>query len=184
MALSLFQKIRLAFRGWSRRSEEAASRRNDDFLRREASWGAPKTIEVTQGAPKQTSSPVDLEGLQVAWLDDSGAIDHYLDLVSGDVVEFLAEQTHRRAEVEADPKRYRRVPRRSSETDADDRAAFARGVERQEMRMKLMTALGEEDPAAAFRKALSSDRAVERAWYSFKNDRASEAIARWLETMH
>jgi hypothetical protein len=32
----------------------------------------------------------------------------------------------------------------------------------------------------AFRRALANDRALERAWYNFKNDRAIAAIETWL----
>jgi hypothetical protein len=35
--------------------------------------------------------------------------------------------------------------------------------------------------AEEFRRALSGDRAMERAWYNFKNDRAIAAIEQWLK---
>jgi hypothetical protein len=31
-----------------------------------------------------------------------------------------------------------------------------------------------------FRSAVAGDRALERAWYSFKNDRAIAAVETWL----
>ena len=100
----------------------------------------------------------------VAFLDDSGRIAYYLDTESGEVVDV-------RDAAALAPPRYRRVPARSEQSDAADRRAFA---------MKHQALLSSVGSAENFRSALSKDRALERAWYNFKNDRAIAAINAWL----
>lgn len=152
------QKLRLAWSGWQRRREDA----DRDFLAKNASWGATSPAP----APSRAAGPaVDLEGLQCAYLDDSGRIAYYLDTETGDVVDVHDGRPL------ALP-RYRPVPRRSEASDAADRRAF---VEKQGLR------IGHAD-AAEFRAAIAKDRSVERAWYNFKNERATKAIAEWLQT--
>lgn len=153
------QKLRLAWSGWQRRREEA----DRDFLARNASWGpAGAAAAAAAGAPA-ASRQVDLEGLQVAYLDDSGRISYYLDTETGDVVD-VHDGSARSLP------RYRPVPRRSEASDAADRRAFVE---------KLGLRIPHED-AAEFRRAIAADRAVERAWYNFKNERATAAIGEWL----
>ncbi|HET7704988.1 MAG TPA: hypothetical protein VFM36_02800 [Thermoanaerobaculia bacterium] len=172
MALTWFQRLQVAFRGWSRRREDESKRRQEEFLQRNTAW-APAKVAPT--APRSVSSGpnVDLDGLQAAFLDSSGAIAYYLDVLSGEVVE------RRGNEPELTDARYRRVPARTPQSDADDRAAFASTIEDAALRQSLL----EARDAAAFRRAISGDRAAERAWYNFKNDRATTAIASWLRTL-
>ena len=164
---TLMQKIRLALRGWSRRREE----REREFLAKNAGWG-----NVASGAPLTPSlSPqsgervqgIDMEGLTVAYLDDSGQFHHYLDIETGEVLET-------RDPLNGD--RYRRVPSRTSE--AEDRRAFIATVEDSGARARLHSTAPE-----SFRAELARDRALERAWYNFRNDRAIAAIQTWLREM-
>jgi hypothetical protein len=172
MALTWFQRLQVAFRGWSRRREDEAKRRQEEFLRRNTAW-APGPAAPT--APKAVSSQphFDLEGLQAAFLDSSGAIAYYLDLESGEVVE------RRGNDPGLTGVRYRRVPTRTPQSDADDRAAFAAMLDDPGLRQSLL----EARDAAAFRRAISGDRAAERSWYNFKNAQATTAIASWLRTL-
>jgi len=165
MAISFFQKIRLWLRGSSRRRDE----RNREFLQRNVSWVAPKPAVAS--APGTAAQSIDREGLQVAFLDDSGRIVYFLDAMTGEVLE------HRDGEAPSDPKRYKRVPSRSAESDAADRQKFVATLEPSALRDRLAVA----SDAVAFRRALSADRALERAWYVFKNDAATAAIEAWLK---
>jgi len=161
------QKLRLALSGWARRREEAQR----EFVAKNAGWGsagqAPSPVPGASGAPAQDE--VDLEGLQVAYLDDSGRIVYYLDTESGEVVE------SRDGEKFPEP-RYKRVPRRSASSDAADQREFVTTLEPSSLRDALRAA---RDPVE-FRKVLSQDRKLERTWYMFKNDRATAAIESWL----
>lgn len=168
MATSLLQKIRLAFRGWSRRRQEA----QEQFIRSNTGWTAATPIPTAPAKPK---TAIDLEGLQVAYLEDSGQIQHYLDTESGDVVEFRSDAAAEHAHIA--PPRYRRVPARTPQSEANDRRAFVAQLDPSPARDELSRATG---VAEAFRRALSKDRTIERAWYNFKNARASAAIERWL----
>jgi arylamine N-acetyltransferase len=162
------QKLRLAFRGWQRRRADAQK----EFVAKNASWGvgqAPSPVPAAQTGVSEPHSTVDLEGLQVAYLDDSGVIVYYLDMESGEVVEA------RDGEKYAEP-RYRRVPRRSSSSDAADRREFVASLDPSPKRDALRAA---RDPDE-FRRVLSEDRKLERTWYVFKNDRATAAIESWL----
>jgi hypothetical protein len=161
---TLMQKIRLAIRGWSRRREEAEK----EFLAKNA-WG-PVSAGPDDGRLKPAATPktaIDTEGLTVAYLDESGRIAYYLDTETGEVVEM------RDSSALAAP-RYRRVPARSEQSEADDRRAF--GASHKTLAQSLGSA---ED----FRRAVSRDRAIERAWYNFKNDRAIAAIEEWLRNL-
>jgi len=167
MAISFFQKIRLWLRGSSRRREE----RNQEFVQRNVSWAAPKPAASAAGAPKPAAQSIDREGLQVAFLDDSGRIVYFLDALTGEVVE------HRDGEAPSDPKRFKRVPSRSAESDASDRQKFVATLDPSALRDRLAVA----SDAVAFRRLLSTDRALERTWYVFKNDAATAAIDAWLK---
>lgn len=161
MAISFFQKIRLAFRGWSRRREQ----QEQEFLRKNIGW-APQPA----AAPPKVTPPlfaIDLDGLQAAYLDASGVIAYFLDVENGEVVENLDGAT-------LDAARFKRVPMRKSEDD--DRRAFIETVESPAIKLALMKSVA----GPAFRSVLASDRATERAWYNFRNSQATAAIEQWL----
>jgi hypothetical protein len=160
---TLMQKIRLVIRGWNRRRDE----RQKEFLAKNA-W-APASAGTGGLKPASTLSlPLDIEGLTVAYLDDSGRIAYYLDAQTGDVVDI-------RDNAQLAGARYKRVPSRTTASDLEDRRAFISSVEDSAARARLSTA-----SADSFRKVLAADRSVERAWYNFRNDRAIAAIDRWL----
>jgi hypothetical protein len=162
------QKLRLAWRGWTRRREEA----QQEFLSKNA-WNqlpvAGDQLPATGNRQPATTS-IDLEGLQVAYLDDSGRIAYFLDTESGEVIEARDGETY------SEP-RYRRVPRRSAASDAADQREFVSTLD-----SSLKDALRAAKDPAEFRRILSQDRKLERAWYVFKNDRATAAIERWLKS--
>jgi hypothetical protein len=157
---TLMQKIRLVIRGWNRRREE----REREFLARNT-WGTPVTPSVSEG-PGRVEGAIDMDGLTVAYLDDSGQFHHYLDVETGDVIDTRDSMTG---------DRYRRVP---AQSEIEDRRAFVASLEPSPTRERLAACIGISE---AFRRALADDRNAERAWYSFKNDRAIAAIERWLQ---
>jgi predicted small secreted protein len=161
---TLMQKLRLALRGWNRRRDEAKK----EFVAKNASWarGGQALMPV---APKSTST-IDIDGLTVAYLDDSGHFAHYLDTDTGDIIDVANDEAR-------EAPRYRRIPQRTAQSESADRRAFVDGLQPSRGRDELARAIGVPE---AFRRALSNDRALERAWYSFKNDRAIAAIEAWL----
>jgi hypothetical protein len=174
MAISFFQRIRLALRGWSRRREEDNQRKETEFLRRNVTWGTqpaappPAQAPAAGGPTRPKTITVDLEGLQAAYLDGSGVIAYYLDVESGEVVETRDGAT-------LDAARFKRVPPRAPEID--DRRAFIETLgPASSIRVLLMKSVG----SPAFRSVLASDRATERAWFNFRNDRATKAVEEWL----
>jgi len=162
---TLMQKLRLALRGWSRRREEAKK----EFLAKNTAW-SPPSLRGGQAPPPVPSQSIDIDGLTVAYLDDSGHFAHYFDTETGDILDVAVNQSF-------DPPRYRRIPQRSAQSESDDRRAFVDKLEPSRGRDELARAIGVPE---AFRKALASDRTIERAWYNFKNDRAIAAIEQWL----
>jgi len=112
----------------------------------------------------------DLDGLQVAYL--GVALAHYLDLETGDILDVPLD-----ADPPGDPARFRRIPTRTAESEAEDRRIFAEELAPPEYRDALARSV---DNANAFRQLLTQDRRVERAFFNFKNDRASKAIEEWL----
>jgi hypothetical protein len=161
------QKIRLAFRGWQRRREE----REKEFLTRNASWGAPAPV-VTAAPAKTRAFEIDMEGLTVAYLDDSGQLAHFLDTSDGEIVDVRIAESASYVEP-----RYRRIPSRNPNADAEDRRAFIASLDASPSR----DALARSSDTDSFRRALSADRTLERAWYNFRNDRAIAAIETWLD---
>jgi len=177
VAMTFFQKIKLAIRGWRRRSDEASARKREEFLAREGSWGQrPAPAVVPPGAPrsKPTEDAIDREGLQVAFLDDSGQFEHYLDVESGEVLDVRIGQA---SALDQRSGKFRRIPRRSLESEAADREVFVNSLEEESDRRALAGSV--PDPRS-FRTKLGENRLLEKRWYNFKNDRASEAIEEWL----
>ena len=167
---TLMQKIRLVLRGWNRRRKEGAAGREQEFLARNTGWVKPVAQPAaTRAISSRPSIDIDIEGLTVAFLDDSGQIAHYLDTESGEVVDV-------RGGAALAPPRFLRVPGRTEGSEADDRRVFTSSLEPQQQK-RLAASL---QSAEEFRQALSADRALERGWYNFKNDRAIETIERWL----
>lgn len=153
------QKIRLWWRGSQRRRDE----QRREFLEQNTAWSAPPPAAAAAPAPSAPvvrSRSVDREGLQAAYLDQSGVFRHYLDLETGEVVES-------RTDIE-DP-RFARVP---TQSDEDDQRAFLRTLS--------LAQRARFQRAASFRAALAEDRTLERGWYNFKNERATAAIEEWL----
>ncbi|MCU1349786.1 MAG: hypothetical protein JWO56_2816 [Acidobacteria bacterium] len=109
-------------------------------------------------------APLDLEGLQVAYLGT--ALAHYLDLLTGDIIDLPLD-----ALPPGGPLRFKRIPTRTDESEAEDRRIFVE---------KHPQFAGAIDDAREFRRLLSDDRLVERAFFNFKNDRATIAIGEWL----
>jgi hypothetical protein len=179
MAMSFFQKLRLGFRGWSRRRAEESRRKREEFLQRDTAWSKPAAQPAAATAAAKKVAGIDVDGLQVAYLDDSGQIEHYLDLQSGEVVEFPSAERARHGGVTAAPQRYRRVPTRDAGSEAADRDLFVAGLESPAARSALAAAIVAGE-LAGFRRVLSGDRTLERGWYNFKNDRALAAIEAWL----
>jgi vacuolar-type H+-ATPase subunit I/STV1 len=168
---TLMQKIRLVFRGWQRRREE-----NDkQFLAKNASWGATASAPPVPVAAKARAFAIDTEGLTVAYLDDSGQLAHFLDTEDGDIVDVRMSELASRVELR--PPRYRRVPSRSEKSEIEDRRAFIESLDASPAR----DALARSADADSFRRALASNRTIERAWYNFRNDRAIAVIEAWLE---
>ena len=166
---TFFQKIRLVLRGWSRRRAE----REKEFLAKNV-WG-PASAAPGAGRLKPASEHVDydMEGLVVAFLDDSGRIAYYLDRDSGEVIDV-------RDGTSLAPPRYQRVPARTEQSESADRRTFVASLDPSRTRDALARHLASHDE---FRRALAADRALERAWFSFKNDRAIAAIQEWVRTL-
>ena len=114
----------------------------------------------------------DLDGLQVAYL--GVALAHYLDLETGDILDLPLDEPP-----PGDEARFRRVPTRTEESEAEDRRLFVEGLELSVTRDHLARSI---DDANAFRHVLSEDRRIERAFFNFKNDQATRAIVAWLES--
>ncbi len=168
---TFMQKIRLALKGWSRRRDEAQKA----FVAQNSGWGSAQPAAAASGPARPPAAAsralvIDFDGLVVAFLDDSGVIAYYLDSESGDVVDV------RDGAAFAAP-RYRRVPPRSEASDAADRRAFVETRDPGPPREALAGAAAARDD---FRRALGEDRSLERAFYSFKNDRVLRAVEEWL----
>jgi hypothetical protein len=155
------QRLRLWWRGSQRRREE----KDREFLAKNT-WQppAPEAAVPASSQPSAASQAIDREGLQAAYLDRSGVILYYLDKETGEVVESREEL--------ADP-RYARVP---TQSDEEDQRAFLRTL--------TLPQRAHFQKVESFRAAIAEDRALEKAWYNFKNDRANAAIDAWLRTLY
>ena len=113
---------------------------------------------------------LDLDGLQVAYL--GVALAHYLDLETGDIVDLPLD-----ADPPGDASRFLRIPTRTPESEAEDRRLFVEKLQDAAARNQLARLI--DDPNA-FRAAIAEDLRVQRAFFNFKNDQATRAIAEWL----
>ncbi|HZI67944.1 MAG TPA: UPF0158 family protein [Thermoanaerobaculia bacterium] len=129
--------------------------------------------------PPPPSFPVDWEGLAVAFESRSNQITHFFDRQTGDVVQVLERDAARHAAMSADP-RYSAVPRDQGERSRGDLEEFAARCEDAACRRDLVAALGENDFAAAYRKALLGHPKEEARFFQFKERRARERAAEWL----
>lgn len=177
MPISLFQKLKLGMHGWSRRRDDEAAKRNAEFIEKSTAWARRSPESKVPGPESRVRSNIDFDGLQVAYLDDSGRIAHYFDVETGEVHDIRASDAMGE-QIRVSPDRYRRIPQRSPESEALDRLKFAASLEKGPIRDSLERAVQDPDE---YRRVLAQDRGIERAWYSFKNDRAAEAIDRWLK---
>jgi hypothetical protein len=162
MAISLVQRLKLWWRGSQRRREERAA----DFVAKNAAWAPasqPQSSAPAHDPPATSHHPVDVAGLQAAYLDRSGVILYYLDVESGEVVESREELADGR---------YARVP---TQSDEEDQRAFLRTLS--------LPQRARFQKAESFRAAVAEDRTVERAWFNFKNDRATAAVEAWLQSI-
>ncbi|HEV8435698.1 MAG TPA: hypothetical protein VGR95_19970, partial [Thermoanaerobaculia bacterium] len=161
MAVSLMQRIRLWWRGSQRRREE----KEQAFLAKNAAWtpALPTPASPPRTEDRGPRTEIDREGLQAAYLDRSGVILYYLDKETGEVVESRSELTD---------SRYARVP---TQSDEDDQRAFLRTL--------TLPQRAHFQKVESFRAAIAEDRTLEKAWYNFKNDRATKAIEAWLNTV-
>jgi hypothetical protein len=100
------------------------------------------------------------------------ALAHYLDLETGDILDVSLDDPPF-----ADTDRYRRIPTRTPESEAEDRRAFLPTIKHPAARQHFAALV---DDTMAFRQALSEDRLIERAFFNFKNEQATKAIAAWL----
>lgn len=114
---------------------------------------------------------IDREGLQVAYL--GVALAHYLDLETGDIIDQPFEDA-----APGSSDRYRRIPARTEASETLDRELFLETKHAAPLRDELA---GNVHDPQAYRQVLSQDRRVERSFFNFKNDRASQAIEEWLE---
>ena len=155
------QRIRLWWRGSQRRREE----KDKEFLAKNAAWAdvgrASARPAAEDGLKPVLRVEIDRDGLQAAYLDRSGVILYYLDKESGEVVESRDELTDAR---------YVRVP---TQSDEDDQRAFLRTL--------TLPQRAHFQKVESFRAAVAEDRTLEKAWYNFKNDRATKAIEEWLK---
>lgn len=163
MPMSLSQRLRLWLQGRERRREE----RDRNFLATNASWGGATATKASapESARAVARAEIDRDGLQSAYLDQSGRIGWYLDTETGEVLDV-------RDGGELEPPRYRRVP---TQSDEDDRRAFAATLDD--------AAQGRLAASRSFREWLASDRTLERAFYNFKTRRAIDAIEAWLASI-
>jgi hypothetical protein len=112
---------------------------------------------------------LDYDGLQVAYL--GVALAHYLDVETGDIIDIPLD-----AEAPGDPDRFRRIPTRTTESEDEDRRLFVEKPEVRAWRAQLEPFVGDH---TEFRRALQTDRRVERLFFNFKADQATRAIEAW-----
>ena len=113
---------------------------------------------------------LDLDGLQVAYLGVTLA--HYLDLETGDIIDQPLDD-----EPPGDASRFRRIPTRTPESEAEDRRLFVEKMELSALRDHLAHVV---EDGNEFRRVISEDLLAQRKFFNFKNDQATRAIEAWL----
>ncbi len=126
---------------------------------------------------------LDWEGLVVGFESRSQQITHFLDRETGDVVQVVeTREPERHAELSRSS-RYLALPRDRGERGAGEMELFLSEIEEEKARTDLRTALGADDPAAAYREALRTHPREESRFFQFKERRARERAEEWLAQM-
>lgn len=123
---------------------------------------------------------LDWEGLNVAFAARSRQMNHFLDLVTGEVVAHLNGAPELRAALELEREgRYLRIPKSTPDVDARRCRDFAPRMESATVRAKALAAL-EADGPNGFRSALLESPNDEHAWFVFRDRACREELRGWL----
>jgi hypothetical protein len=123
---------------------------------------------------------IDWEGLVVAFENRSQKITHFFDRQTGDVVQVLDRDADRHAALAGDA-RYAALPRDAGERSRGDLEDFAAHCDDASCRRDLEAALATADVPSAYRAALLRHAKEEAHFFQYKEKRARERAAEWLE---
>lgn len=132
---------------------------------------------------------MDLAELCLALKAEAGELAWYLDLDSGQVLLLTGEfdpaehQGLTAAQVQADGRRFRRVPTATQLDALADMQAFSLHLGDLVLRESLQLALGGLKPERRFRSALSWLPDTLQAWHAFRQQRAEARALAWLRSL-
>lgn len=132
---------------------------------------------------------VDLEGLVVAFSDDSVERSYYLDTDSGRVFNVLEDHDDPETqeivwELEADTRgRYVQIPKPSMEQRLEEQDAFVESLEDGKMKETIEKLLEDDHDGSKFAEFVERDREARDAWRDFRMERSREKAKEWIETL-
>lgn len=133
---------------------------------------------------------VDLEGLIVAFSDDSVERSYYVDTDSGRVFNVLEDHDDPETqeivwELEADTRgRYVLVPKPTMEQKLEEQDAFIESLDESDsMKEKLEKLLEDDHDGSKFAEFVERDREARDAWRDFRMARSRDKAKDWIETL-
>jgi len=126
---------------------------------------------------------VDYSGLVVAF-ETRGKLKYFFDKETGDVSGYYPqgrpEDAPKVAACESEPQRFVSVPAETPEINLGDRRAFARTIEKPNLRNALDASFDAPEPLLAFREILRQSPAEEGRWFRLKEERVRSRVSAWL----
>ena len=135
------------------------------------------------------SARIDLEGLVVAFDDDSPARSYYLDRDTGKVFSFLEDHVDAETEeiawqIEADGgKRYLQIPKLTLEEELEEQDTFLESLEDEELKEKLSKVIESDHDGSQFQDFVSKDRKARETWRAYTRVRSRERADQWLKAL-
>ena len=135
------------------------------------------------------SVSIDLEGLVVAFDDESPAHSYYLDRETGKVFSFLEDNADAETEeiawqIEADAgKCYLQIPKRTLEEELEEQDSFVESLDDGELKEKVAKVIESDHDGSQFQDLVIRHRETREKWRAHCHVRSRERADLWLKSL-
>jgi len=138
---------------------------------------------------EMASVSIDLEGLVVAFDDESPARSYYLDRDTGKVFSFLEDHVDAETEeiawqIEADgEKRYLPVPKLTLEEELKEQDSFVESLDKGELKERVAKVIESDHDGSKFQELVIRHRETREKWRAYFRGRSRERVKLWLKSV-
>ncbi len=135
---------------------------------------------------KKKTLKIDLDELCSAMEDNSCEREHYLDLVTGEILlltEYMGDDVVKklRENIDDDPDRYDRIPKAESHEGYEDMQDFIATVKNERLWELLEVAINGKGAFRRFKDVLLNYPEERERWFHFKDNRVQARALQWLD---